>query len=569
MYLGDENTKRRTNIIRGISIALIVLFFVFFWQEISTIVGLGLKFLKGVVLGNLRLDELIPQADWRSIWILAFNLSLGFLMVFFSWLLMLAGQAVLPVEGFVDTYRTAWHLLLFMLRMHGPAVFVKDGINNSTKEDERKGPGVAVVDFNSAIVLEERVPAPGFGRLIAGVVQTILEVLGLAEHAEKTRVAGPGIVFMSTGEKIRGAVDMRTQFRSIPGITAYTRDGIEVNTRIWALFNINQKADKLDVTYDGEPLAKNLRVVTLEALLQNKQRVTGMSDELDENDRDEIHRYIHFWKQHEAEQFPYGPPDDPPEDKLDRIFAAVFSEARDEKGKLIPWTDLPVRVAAGYFREMLTKINYDQLYNVGGEQEEFPIPRYKTQLKFLMRNNGILSFRLVFHNSLSQSLQKRKDYNESELLVSKVHRLKYPKMLRDRGIKVTMAGFGDILPVNEKLYQHRLQVWQSTWKHETDLINAKREFEATQLRNHARAQAQQELLVSLNDILQNQSISREVMAVRILQAFENMAVESKTLNMLPMGTLDILKSTRDWLLPGANPPAPRPENDRPAEGRMP
>ena len=565
MYLGDESAKKRTQRLRWISGILILLFLFSFWQDIIIVLGLLKDFLLGVILGNLRLDELIPPTSWKSIWVLSYNLLLGFGLVFFFWLFMLAGQAVLPVQGFVDTYRAAFHLLLFMLHMHGPAVFIKDGKNNSTKEDEqRKGPGVAVVDFNSAIVLEARVPPPGIGRLIDTVVQTLMVMLGLNDQMAGTRAAGPGIVFMTEHEKIRGTVDLRTQFRGIPGITAYTRDGIEVKSRIFSSFTVGQDADIVQVTYDGDPRPENLRVITLEKLPEKKLRLTGMSDELDANDRDEIHHYIHVWQRGNAKLSYKQPPEPETGYNPDRVFASVFSEARDSQDKLIPWSDLPVRVAAGFFREMMSQVNYDQLYNVGAT-ENFPIPAYKAKLRNLMRNNGLLSYRLVFHKS-DQPLQKRIVYSESDLIISEVRHLAFPKMLRDRGIKVITAGFGDIQAVNEQLYQRRLQAWRATWQRETDIIGATRELEAARLRNHARAQAQQELLVSLNDILQNQTISREVMAVRILQALENLAAETKTKDILPGGTLDILKSTRDWLMPGDVPPSLPPGLNFPNDG---
>lgn len=553
MYLGDESAKRRKRTIRWISAVLILLFLVAFWQDIGNILGLFFRFLLNVMLGNLRFDQLFNPTNLRSIWLLGYNLVVGFLGAFFLWLVLLAAQTVLPVEGFVEIYRTSWHLLLFMLRMHGPAVFVRDGKDNSTKEDERKGPGVAVVDFNSAVVLEERVPPPGFGRLVDGMVHTLLVMVGLAEHIQSPRAAGPGIVFMTKHEKIRGAVDLRTQFRAIPNITAYTRDGIEVKSRIIANFTVGQDPEVVQVTYDGAPRPENLRVVTLERLPENKLRVTGMADDLDQNDRNEIHHFIHVW-QHSDAKLPYKPIKDPETGyHPDRVFAAVFSEARGDKDQILPWTELPVRVAAGFFREMLSQVNYDQLYNVGAA-DGFPIPTYKAKLRIMMRNNGLLSYRLLFHQN-GQPIQKRSVYSESELVTSEIKPLTYPKMLRDRGIKIINAGFGDIVSVNELLYQRRLQAWRATWRRETDMVSASRELEAARLRNHARAQAQQELLVSLNDILQNQTISREVMAVRILEALDNLAAETKTKNILPGGTLDILKTTRDWLMPGAIPPA--------------
>ena len=555
MYLGEENTKRRKQIIGGISGVLAILFLFAYWQDLGNIIALISRFLVNVVLGRFRLDEAIAPGTVHSVEVLSYNFFIGFLAVFFTWLVLLANQAVLPVRGFMDTYRTAWHMILYMLRLHGPAVFVKDGEILTTKEDKREGPGVAVVDFNSAIVLEKRVPPSGFTRMFFETLQSLLILLGLETREESPRAAGPGIVFTANGENIRGAVDLRKQFRAKPDVTAYTRDGIEVKSRVWSIFTIGQDPDIVQVTYAGEPKPENLRVVTLEAIPDGHYRITGLADDLDRHDRDEIHHFFHV-AQHSASMLPYAPPPDPntlPTYNRDRVFTAVFSEARGDKDQLLSWADLPARVGASLFRELISTINYDQLYQIGSS-DPIPLPKYKAGLRIKMRNEGLLSFRLLLHKS-GQPIQLRKVYAASDLLVSAVHPLTFPKILRDRGIKVIMAGFGDIAPVNDAIYQRRLESWRGTWMRETDKIKAVRELEAIRVRNHARAQAQQELLVSLNGILQDPSISQEVMAVRILQSLDNLATNTQTKDLLPGGTLDVMKTAREWLMPGDVRPA--------------
>ena len=73
MYLGDESAKKRTQRLRWISGILILLFLISFWQDIIIVLGLLKDFLLGVILGNLRLDELIPPTSWKSIWVLSYN----------------------------------------------------------------------------------------------------------------------------------------------------------------------------------------------------------------------------------------------------------------------------------------------------------------------------------------------------------------------------------------------------------------------------------------------------------------------------------------------------------------
>jgi hypothetical protein len=554
LYLGEEaSTKRRTRIVGGISAVLALLILILFWQD----VGRSFRFffhLLGLIFLNFPLESLVEPAQVNALLLVTFNCLVGFLLIFLLWLFLISAQAILPVNGIGQAYRAGFHLLLYMFRRHGPAVFVRDGKIISTREDRRNGPGVVVVDYNSAIVLESRTPLPGIRYTIYNLIHTTLMMLGLASVHASPRPAGPGIAFTSSIEFIRGAVDLRKQFRMQPGITAYTRDGIEISARVFTIFTIGQPADILQVTYDGDPRPENLRVVTLEPIPDGQLRVTGLSDELERNDRDEIHHFIPV-AQHNAAFNPYtNLPDTNTAPTYDpvRVFAAVFSQARVNDETILPWSELPVRVAASFYREMLSQTNFDQLYNIRGNTP-VPLLQYKARLRRAMRNHGILSYRLLFHSS-GEPLVLRHVYPRSELLVSQIRPLVYPKVLRDRGIKVIMSGFGDILPVNESIYKHRIESWKASWLRDTEIINGESRLEAMRIRSRARALAQRDIVTSLNAILNQTEMSQEVLAVRVMQALESLAADSSTKDLLPGGTLDVIKTTREWLLPGNQPP---------------
>jgi hypothetical protein len=566
MYLGEENKKNRRLIIGGITFLLVVSYIVAFWNDIREFIHVLILILLNILRGNLHIFDGIPSTAYPSVWMILLNGFGVFFFVFFVWMILLAFQAILPVDGFIDAYRTAWHFLLYMLKLHGFAVFVKNGEVHNTKEDDRFGPGVAVVDFNSAIVLEEKIPAPGLTGLLFQIGHWLLVRLGLADDTASPRAAGPGIVFTRRGEIIRGPVDLRKQFRTRKDVPAYTRDGIEVKARVWAIFTVGQDPDELQVTYEGEPHPDNLRVVSTEKVSDELVRIKGFSDELDRLDRDEIHHIIHV-AQTSGQLVPYTPLEERdaiPKYDPHRVFKAVFSEARGDKEELLPWTDLPVQTATAIFREIMAKVNYDELYLVD-QDVPLPIPGFKKRMNYEMRNSGLLSFRLLFLRN-RQQIQPRKVYNHSELVVSEVRPLTHPKILRDHGIKVIQAGFGDIFPVNEAIYQYRLNVWKASWQRETNYINAAHDLESARIRNRARANAQQDLLISLNSILRDTTITQEVMAVRILQSLESIASNMKTKDMLPGGTLDIMKTARDWLMSGDIPPALSPPAIMPIDG---
>jgi hypothetical protein len=563
LYLGEASKKRRNQIIGGVVAVLILSFLIAFWQDIINFKDI-LSNLIDIVLRKRSLLEWATPNQVNSLLILFFTCGLGFLGVFFLWLFLLAAQAILPVEGFIETYRTAWHLLLYMLHLHGPAISVRDGQVISTKEDIREGPGVVVVDFNSAIVLESRIPLPGMNRLFFNTAHTILQIVGLADKFQTPRTAGPGIVFTARGEKIRGAVDLRKQFRIQPGITAYTSDGIEVSASVFSMFTIGEPAEVLQVTYDGDPRPENLRVVTLEPVPEGHFRITGMSNELEENDRNEIHHFANLVR-HNGSLKPYSKPlstNTPPIYQPERVFAAVFSEARSENNKTLSWYELPARVAASLFREILSQVKFDNLFS-GGKDEISPRAKYKSELRLALRNNGILSYRLLFHTS-DKPLERRKVYLSSDLRISEIRPLVFPKILRDRGIKIIMASFGEIIPVNSTIYNHRFETWKANWLRDIDFINAEKELDADRMIARARALAQRDIAANLNIILQQTDLPREILAVRILQAIENLAADGKTKDLLPGGTLDIINSARYWLIPGSTPPM---NNPSPGEGR--
>jgi hypothetical protein len=557
--LGEPNLKRRKQIIGAIAGVLILSFVIAFWSDIVNLLGILINF-KDIIFNKRSLFDWATPAQANSLILMSFTCGAGFLGVFLFWLILLASQAILPVDGFVESYRTAFHLLLYMLRLHGPAVFVRDGEIQETKEDRRPGPGLVVVDYNSAVVLESSPPLPGITRMILSFLHTLLIWLGLADPIISPRTAGPGVVFTARGENIRSAVDLRKQFRSQPNVSAYTRDGIEVSARVFSIFTIGQPAEILQVTYTDpnveHPRAESLRVVSLERVTDEHMRVTRLSDELDPLDREEIHRTLQFqFYRQRNELRPYSNlpnTNTSPEFDSARVFAAAFSQARAEKETTLPWSELPARVTSGIFREILSHFNFDQLYQVG-QNTPTPMVSFRERVRLDMRNNGVLSYRFLQHHS-HQPLEARRIYLRSELMVDQIRPLTNPKVLRDRGIKVITASFGDILPVNDAIYKHRLETWRATWQRDTEIIGAEKELEAMGVRGRERAAVQQDIIAHINSLLNRRDISQEVLALRVFQALETLAVQANNQKLLPDGTLDSMKAARDWLLPGPPPP---------------
>ena len=142
---------------------------------------------------------------------------------------LLCAQFVLPVETVEDRLAVTDRLFGHILGERGPVTYVRNGqAVQAHGEDRRRGPGVFLVDYASAIVLRT--------------------------DTAFTRAAGPGIVLTRPGERLAEAVDLRRQERSLhpedpsnrPGQTkhngsslAVTRDGIPVSAQLSITFMID------------------------------------------------------------------------------------------------------------------------------------------------------------------------------------------------------------------------------------------------------------------------------------------------------------------------------------------
>jgi hypothetical protein len=157
-----------------------------------------------------------------------------------------------------------------------------------------------------------------------------------------------------------------------------------------------------------------------------------------------------------------------------------------------------------------------------------------------MRNNGVLSYRLIYHTSRAP-LVEGNVYHENALIVSNIYPLKNSKLLRARGIKIIFSSFGDLIPVSPLIYKQRLDSWRAKWEKELDITTAGRELQAMRVRSRALADAQHDLWYQLSQIFSVQEHSEEALALRVMQALETAAADPKTRELLPATTMDMLR----------------------------
>jgi hypothetical protein len=453
------------------------------------------------------------------------------------------------------------YLWLSIFGLVGQVVFVRNGTVLETSQDtNRRGlPGVVVIDFNSAVILELQHPPPnlvGFLlNLVTFLILALLRLIGIEAWTQNQRILGAGLYFTIPLERIRSSVDLRRQTRSQMNVHAYTRDGIEVETIVWTIFTLGIDPELFgsQVTYVGGRQAQNLKVINLTDLPDGKVRVQydRASDfRLDAADRTEIVNSL-------IPPQPYSPMPNPralrpPSFNPGRVFAALSSQPLafqpgSAQSGLLPWQDISQRISSDVFREMISQVNFDDLYQPEN-QPRLPVPVLRQRFAARMQSNGIRSYRLVQHRR-GKSLEDGVEYQARDLLVSEIRPLTNSRTLRERGILVIASGFTELLAVNKQIYDQRLENWSVRWETDTNIQRASEERQAMRARAMARVQTQTDLFNAFSKIYSDQNQTQEVMAIRLLQAMEGITADPTVKNLVPAEVINLLRNLDSMLNP--------------------
>lgn len=474
--------------------------------------------------------------------------ALGYALL--SW----SGVVILPAGSRAEQKQAA-RLLWRFLRSRKPAVgFIREGQLTGEGNGAGEGqPRVLIVDLTSAAVVERELAAKrwlqSLGSKPAGLSGQLTGRNGTA------RVVGPGLVFLQRGERLRQAVSLRKQSRSLAGVRAYTSDGIEVETSVSVQFTLGQPPDVLSVAYLGYT-QDDLRVLVVD---EATRKIKAIVDELDAEDKAEIHTYAQRFLM-SGETVPQIEPavrgnDVPPYPvQEEHILAAVYSQARRVgEDRIETWTELPPRVAAETFRNLLAQVTYDALY-LPEEAENFPLQReFKPRFVRQMRMAGVMAYQFV-HRLDGKFPAPDQRIEARSFRIAPVQELRTSRVLRDRGVKVIHAGFSELRPTDPAIRQQRLENWRARWQRDTAIVRANQDLEAARVLNHARAEKQKEMITKLSDILQSSAYSEEALVLRIFQALEDVTTDPAARRILPRDTISMLSNLRLWLLPDSQVP---------------
>lgn len=496
-----------------------------------------------------------PSEFQKSLGILTlWILFIAFIYIFYIFWFV---QFVLPVTKFQDRFKAFGRFLTHAVsrgKEHGPALFVRNGIQNATIEElEKPKPGVAFLDMRSAITLDKQLNDDENDE--GGKLKRVKFLSFKRTKPINIRVAGPGLVFTEKKERISGAVDLRTQSRNRKEVFADTRDGIRVGTMVFANFTIGQPPDILDVCLGGSRMDQVFVIEWEENQPSGMKKVKGLSPELDPDDDAEIVKFIHTYPNPSS-----AAPSDVAEKKYPFTFDAkrieqsiytethLYSAQKTETSK--KWHEWPTDVTAEIFRTLLAQQPFLNLYAPKeNNPENYLMASFRKELSKKVRNTGVLAYRVVIRKN-RQPIQIGQSFTQQELVYYPAHNLNRPAVLRDRGIKITAAGFTELKPKNNEVMSMFRQAWESSKEKEVNVKVADQDLEVARIKNKARMRAQQGMIYHFSKILENREYPREALAMLIYQELESAAANPETRRLLPGETLNMLSGIRTMLIPG-------------------
>lgn len=479
-------------------------------------------------------------------------LAIGYL-IFIYWFV----HFILPITSNLQKWPAFKRILAFGLsrgNWHGPAIFVRDGkIIGDLEETNKNRPGVAFLDLRSAMILDkfEHVEDDDDdGDRLTEPQKVHFSLLQSKPYAARIRAVGPGLTFIEKHEKIKGTLDLRPQSRARDNVTGDTRDGIRVKTSVNAVFSLGQPPDILDV-YLGEDGQTIYTIEWDKNPAPGEKTIKNLTRDLSFEDEAEILRFIQdnpnpatVTSDLPAEKYPFA------FDPL-RAEQAIYSVANlSTESREKTWCDWAQDVTAEEFRILLSQKPYLSLYHL--DNPDFtPMKEIKDELKKRVRNKGVLAFRVIRRQNHA-ALNMGDSIPESKLVMYPPRTLTSPKVLRDRGIKIIHAGFGELEPLEENVRKQFQRAWLAEKKKEDAIKSADTRLEEERIKNFARLRTARMKNHQFAKLLEKQEYPREALAILIFQELEAAAANPKTRSLLPENTLEIMNSIGQLLMQTQN-----------------
>ena len=560
-----------------------------FWEEIP----LALLGWLNIILIFFSYDLNLNQTIAWAMMSVTFNVIAYLCILLLS--LFVVAQFALPVCSKKQRFQAFSRLLRYLVGLHGPAISVREGkIISQQEEMDNFYPGVALVDLSSAIVLEKQSMSEwkADNTLESSDMDTDLLTTPRFNffyprhrfdkgYSPKARVQGPGVVFTRRGEKIVTAIDLRKQIRTELDVKSFTRDGIELNNIVFAVFSLSDAPEVIHVGYVGGAGRENIFGLTMVENKREKTVYIKEKYELDPEDAAEIHNYVTYGSEPEQSRIgkfgkdiskitPY-----PFDEK--RVFQAAYAQSLvhglgPEVDVTTPWHEFPQRIVVKLFREELEHYSFDELFKID-QPSVHPLQQFKANFGRKARFQGILSYQLVkltgdiaeVHGAwkwnnlpfcsdeigFTSKNDPRKIWQSSRLAISPIREFYASKVLRDRGIKLIASGFPEFRPSRQDVREKLIENWKARWDRDIQIVRAEHTLKAIRTKNLARAAAKNEMTTRVTSLLNLSPRSKEALALRSLQSLAEAVSNPLRQHGLPARDIfAMLQNLQRWLLLG-------------------
>jgi hypothetical protein len=480
-----------------------------------------------------------------SVWLAIYLIALQFFNLFNS-------QFLLPVYHLQDRWRIYRSLNNFIRGVHGPLIFVRDGeIISHLGERERAGPGVVLINSNSAVVVGNQ-------------------------------IYGPGIAFTG-GRRIGMVMDLRKQIRTQKGVRAVTRDGIEIETDLSIQFSISAPPEIVYICVKKPGTMKeHIRVLDVDGdgKILNIQEPNFHPEELHE-----IYTTLQRENIGDKEGIPYYEERSSLQSRFDaqRVRTAFTNQLRrPDSGERVDWRDLPLALAIEEFRNLIVRFPFDDLYirpDVGSDPwdqvsaasktgsmpatainkkpptyeerlRRFPLATIRREYSNRVRATGYVAYALVERKDggsveEGQSLKDAETrINDPILLAGHPMMQIYQRPLRQSRITVSKVSFGEVIPASPEVRNQKIQNLIARWNADAFRTEVGFEEQAAMIRSRAKAQVQQDTVYALRDLLRKSDTAQTAVILRIFQALE--AATSSTDNAEMARMMQMLRDLREW-----------------------
>ncbi|MCS6907194.1 MAG: hypothetical protein RML93_04830, partial [Anaerolineales bacterium] len=187
-----------------------------------------------------------------------------------------------------------------------------------------------------------------------------------------------------------------------------------------------------------------------------------LSDEIDHDDREEIHRFVQNFHRERPENLFSTAQEEEKRSKTsvnpEQILAAFYGIPASQPSQgAMDWTDFPLQIVIDLFREFLASISFESIYSPHRRPTR-SLTELKSQFSKRARNQGVLCFQFVQRKD-NLPIRVGDEWRVSELIFYPVQKLTTPKFLRSKGIKILNATFGELRPADQGFEAQLFDRW--------------------------------------------------------------------------------------------------------------